>query len=195
MRFLFLVIILCYSFQLNSQFYKNSEIGLDGSFSASTLGGASNLGIKYGLTKNENYIYGPSFRIMKYWSSFNGINYNFNLKGYGGFFHYRYQNTIFLGGELEVFKINYALTLGAKSPWIPTLFLGAGFSKEYYNKFRVNVGIFYDVVNNLNSPFRVNYKVKNSLGMLIPVTYRFAFFIPIFKAEKDKETGEFENEE
>ncbi|MGY8927905.1 MAG: hypothetical protein ACKVJC_11520, partial [Flavobacteriales bacterium] len=78
--------------------------------------------------------------------------------------------------------------------WAATLFIGGGFSKEYNKKIRINLGIFYDVINANNSPFRTSYtlKIKDSqtgdVQRILPIIYRINFFIPIGnnKDKKDK---------
>ena len=87
--------------------------------------------------------------------------------------------------EIELLKtpFNFSQTGGEFKPWIVALFVGGGFSK-LYNKVRINLGVFYDVVNSENSPFRPNYsiRIKNSEGQvqrILPIIYRVNFFFPL----------------
>ena len=76
-------------------------------------------------------------------------------------------------------------------PWVATLFIGGGFSK-LYNKVRINLGIFYDVINANNSPFRPNYAIKindpeGNVQRILPIIYRINFFFPLGnKSKEDK---------
>jgi hypothetical protein len=103
----------------------------------------------------------------------------------GFFAHARYKDALFGGVEFELLKtpFNFSQTGGEFKPWIATLFIGGGFSK-LYNKVRINLGVFYDVIDADNSPFRPNYsiRIKNSEGQtqrILPVIYRINFFFPI----------------
>jgi hypothetical protein len=160
---------------------EGSEIGFDGSFSASTFGGNAGIGIKYGLKTSENFIFGPSIRIQRnWWKNLGGAQGGFTNFGGGMFAHYRYANYLFGGAEFEV--INTQLwnnPLGVGKKWIPTFFVGGGFSREFDEKFRLNAGVFYDILNNQNSPFRAGYVLKNSQGIPLPVIYRIGLFIPL----------------
>lgn len=165
----------------------NQEIGFDGYFSASNTGGTFDLGIKYGFVfgENENLIAGPSLRIQRLWSNYLGEKFGYNIIGAGGFFHARFYNALFLGTEIEF--LNSPIVYNQLSPpkkFVPTVFIGGGYSQEFDAGFRLNVGIFYDVVNNLNSPFRRNYTAKKENGVLIPVLYRLAIFIPLSRTEE-----------
>jgi hypothetical protein len=160
----------------------NTELGLDGYFSASNFGGTFVLGLKYGFVFGEekNLIAGPAFRLQRSWSNFLGQNYAYNILGGGAFFHARFYNALFLGTEIEFLNspINYNVFKPAKK-FVPTVFIGGGYSQRFDNGIRVNLGIFYDVVNNLNSPFRPYYNARKENGVIIPVLYRLALFIPL----------------
>jgi hypothetical protein len=108
-----------------------------------------------------------------------------SINGGGFFAHARYKDALFGGVEFELLKtpFNFSQTGGEFKPWIATLFIGGGFSK-LYNKVRINLGVFYDVIDAENSPFRPNYsiRIKNSEGQtqrILPVIYRINFFFPI----------------
>ena len=158
-----------------------SEIGVDGYVSASNLGGIFSLGLKYAMVKDEKYAYGPSFRMQRLWSNNLGNKYGFNIIGAGGFFHYRLKNVFFVGAEIEMLKspLNLYYVLSPKK-LVPTCFIGGGYSQEFKNiGIRVNAAIFYDVVNDPNSPFRTSYFMKNANGALMPVIYRIGLFFPL----------------
>jgi hypothetical protein len=158
------------------------EIGLDGFFSTGTFGGTFALGLKYGFKFGEekNFIAGPALRIQRSWSNNLGQKFAFNILGLGAFFHARFYNALFLGTELEFLNspIQYNILTPPKQ-FVPVLFAGGGYSQEFDTGFRINVGIFYDLINNLNSPYRLFYTAKKENGVIIPVLYRLALFIPI----------------
>ncbi len=179
------------------------EVGLDGFFGASTLGGSFGLGPKLGLVLNDNLVLGPSFRYQKTWSKIAATNQQFSANNYGGgiFLHARYNNILYGGFEAEVFKNNGFIDTSATfKKVVPTFFICAGFSKEFNEKFRLNVGIYYDVINSKNSPFRNGYvmTIKNAqtgqIQKYIPMIYRISIFVPIKKNNK-KEKIEEEAEE
>lgn len=162
-----------------------SEIGVDGYFNATNFGGSFGLGLKYGIVKQSNpqYVFGPSVRIQRTWSSFQGTQNGFNILGAGAFVHVRFYEALYAALEFEVLNspISYNLATAPKA-WIPTAFLGGGFSKKFDAGWRLNIGIYYDVINNLNSPFRPSYVAKkevNGQQELIPVIYRLALFFPL----------------
>lgn len=187
---------------LISQVNGRPEIGVEGFASASTNGGAYSLGLKFGFKANENIIVGPSIRIIKNWSSMTGgQTYSNTINGIGGFMHARYGNTVFAGIEYELFRTpvnSYGLIDGTKY-FASTLFLGGGFSKEYKNFIRINAGIFYDAINQQNSPFRSSYMMKKTnsatgqIAGYIPVIYRITFFFPIGKIKEESIEEEEEN--
>lgn len=161
---------------------QGSEIGVDGYFGASTNGGSFTVGLKYGMKFSENFIAGPSIRYQRTWNT----NFNteqtsgFNVYGGGLFAHGRFFKALFVGAEFEMMRtpVNYAL-LTAQPSWVPCLFIGGGYSQEINNSWRINLGIMYDIINNLNSPFRSGYLLQNAQGARVPVIYRIAFFFPI----------------
>lgn len=168
-----------------------SEIGLDGYFSFGNQGGNFSAGLKWGgLQKKEDarVIIGPSFRWMRVWSknlAFGTENTGYNIIGLGAFMHARFYDALYLGAEFEMLKspLNYVIVTNARK-WIPTMFLGGGYSKSFDDRFRLNVGIFYDIVNDLNSPYRPSYQARKTgpngePGALIPVLYRVQLFIPL----------------
>ena len=172
------------------------EVGLDGFFSASTMGGGIGLGPKFGFRMNEILILGPSFRYQRSWSknNFTGQEFSFNNYGGGFFLHGRYKNSVYGGFELEVLRNSsgFVDTSAVFKRVVPTLFICGGFSKEFNNWIRLNVGLYYDVINSLNSPFRSSYmlSVKNpqtgAITRYLPLIYRLSFFFPIGKEKTTK---------
>ena len=188
-----------------TQDFGRPELGVEGFASAGTNGGAYSLGLKFGFKTNENVIIGPSFRSLKSWSSnIEGGNFSFSVYGIGGFAHIRYGNTVFAGVEYELFKtpVNSLGIVMAEKSHASTLFLGGGFSREFKNFVRLNAGVFYDIINQQNSPFRPTYMMKKTnpqtgqIAGYIPVIYRITFFFPLGKIKKKgNEKNEEEEEE
>ena len=181
------------------------ELGLDGFFSASTMGGGIGLGPKFGFRMNENLILGPSIRYQRSWSknNFTGQEFSFNNYGGGFFLHGRYRNTVYGGFELEFLRNSSGFidTSAVFKRVVPTLFICGGFSKEFNNWIRLNIGLYYDVINSLNSPFRSSYvlSIKNpqtgAITRYLPLIYRLSFFFPIGKDKTEKPDTEVPFEE
>ena len=197
MKNVFLIVFICFlALEVNAQTeYDGSEVGIELHGGASNLGGTFSLGLKYAAILNENYAVGPSFRLQRLWNNNLGVSTSANLWGGGIWAHIRYKNVLFGGIEFEMIKSPYNPIgwVPAERTWSPTLFIGGGFSKEYNEKIRINLGIFYDVINAENSPFRSSYtiKIKDSqtgqVQKILPIIYRINFFIPIrFKQKEDK---------
>ena len=190
-NFFQLIFVLClFSTHAQTEF-DGSEIGIEiFAARAGTNGGTMGAGLKYAAILNENFAVGPSFRFHRTWSFFDqnlvaGSPSSASIYGGGFFAHARYKDALFGGIEFELIKtpFNFSQTVEEFKPWIATLFIGGGFSK-LYNKVRINLGIFYDVVNAENSPFRPNYaiRIKDSEGgtqRILPIIYRVNFFFPI----------------
>lgn len=184
-RFLFVICILC-SFSSNAQTTEGTELGLEGTFYASNLSGSFGIGVKYGWKFGEYFIAGPSVRYQRSWFQV-GINTNspqssgFNVFGGGGFIHARFFNALFVGAEMEFLRSplqgNFVLTNGGN--WAPNLFVGGGYSMEFNEKWRLNLGVLYDVIDHANSPIRTQYFMRNSQNVLLPIIYRINFFFPI----------------
>ena len=139
----------------------------------------------YAAILNENFALGPSFRLQRTWSNNLGQKFGFSIYGAGVFAHYRLKNVVFAGIEFEALHcpINYVNVNSSKS-WLSTLFIGGGFSRDFNHKIRINAGVFYDVINAENSPFRssYNFNVKNEAGQIVkilPMIYRISFFFPL----------------
>jgi len=174
--------------------FNGSEIGVEiHAGSVSNLGGTFSVGMKYAAILNENFAVGPSFRIQRIWNNNYGQSTSANIWGGGIWAHARYKNALFGGVEFELIKnpYNQINWLPAERKWAPTLFLGGGFSKEYNGKIRINLGIFYDLINADNSPFRASYtiKIKDSqtgqIQKILPIIYRVNFFFPIGAKQKE----------
>jgi hypothetical protein len=166
--------------------FNGSEIGLEIFAGASNLGGSVGGDLKYAAILNEQWAVGPSFRYQRTWSNNFGQKMGFSVYGGGVYAHYRIQNSLFLGGEFEMLRspFNFILLNYTTRTWAPTLFLGGGFSRDFNGKIRVNGGVFYDVINAENSPFRSSYSIrlKNEQGQVVrilPIIYRITFFFPM----------------
>jgi hypothetical protein len=186
-----LIAFVLFQININAQKIEQIELGADGYFGASSLGGSYGFGPKIGFQLNENWVVGPSFRYQRSWSSLAGQTFGRTIWGAGAFVHARFKNVVYLGAEFEYLKspTNYVNPISTDT-WVPTLFLGGGFSKEYNHRIRLNVGIYYDVIDNLNSPFRNSYMmtIKNEVGQIvkfIPVIYRISFVFPIANFKKE----------
>lgn len=169
-----------------------AELGIDGYFSVGNQGGNFSAGAKFGVLKreeNSKVVIGPSVRWMRVWS--NNLAYmsqpvSYNIVGIGAFMHARVVDGLYLGAEFETLKtpLNFVIVTEQRQ-WVPVLFLGGGYSKNFDDRFRLNVGIFYDVVNSLRSPYRGSYLTKKKVGpngqdgALIPILYRLELFIPL----------------
>lgn len=179
---------------------EGSELGIDLTFSYSSglyNNGTVGIGGKYGLLFNEeSIILGPSVRYHRTWTNnpFNTTNAStgFNIFGGGGFIHYRFAKYLFVGTEFEVLRSPYTNngTLSLSKPkWVPTLLLGGGFSGMIGDNFRVNAGVMYDILDIPNPPTKYPdsplqpYVARNkTTGVVIPIIYRIAFFIPLSQA-------------
>lgn len=183
-RSLFVIFLLC-SLSSNAQTTEGTELGVGGTFYASNLSGSINLGLKYGWKFREYFIAGPSFTYQRNWATVgvntsNPVGTSYNVFGGGGFLHARFFNALFVGTEIEFWRspINNGFVT-AQNKWVPSILLGGGYSMEFNEKWRINLGIFMDVIDRPNSPLRTQYFMRNSLGALIPVLYRINFFFPL----------------
>ena len=74
------------------------------------------------------------------------------------------------------------------SSWVATCLIGAGLDYGFENNWRINAGVYYDILdipnpnnpenNNPNSPFQP-YLARNKQNQVIPIVYRISLFIPI----------------
>lgn len=179
---LFLLITLSFSVNSNAQFdISETEIGVDGNLSFSNLGGTAGIGLKFGYKPDEIFIFGPSVRYQRTWNknAFTNQKTAYNIFGGGAFVHARMFDVLFLGAEFEMLNspINYTL-IQPTSSWVPTCLLGGGYSQQF-DVVRINVGLMYDVLDKVNSPFRQGYFIKRQNGSYLPLLYRIAFFFPL----------------
>ncbi|MFN5911492.1 MAG: hypothetical protein ACK45H_09170 [Bacteroidota bacterium] len=181
------------------------ELGFDGSFNASSIGGVFEIGPKFGFVRHENLVFGPTLRYQRAWSQpfYSNESFSFNNLGGGFFVHGRYKNTIFGGLEAEIIRNRNVFidTSAVFKKIVPTVFICAGFSREFKGIVRLNAGIYYDIINSLNSPFRSSYKITikdPTTGQIVnrvPLIYRISFFFPIFKHRDVQDDSEFEESE
>lgn len=183
-------------FSGKAQRFEGTEIGIDGSFSYSSSqikSGTLGLGLKYGFVFNEDFIVGPSVRYQRYWTNntLTGQASGFNIYGGGVFAHYRLIDYLFLGAELEFLRspfTNFGAASTTSSKWVGTCLVGGGFSHLFNDSWRLNAGIYYDILdvpnpsnpsnNNPNSPLQP-YQLRNANGTVIPILYRIALFFPL----------------
>lgn len=205
MQRILIVFILFCSFQHRSNAQKNVEgyeIGIDASFNASSIGGVLELGPKFGFRMSENLILGPTLRYQRAWSQpyYATNSFSYNNLGLGFFLHGRYRNVVFGGLEAEVLRNKNVFidTSAIFKKFVPTIFICAGFSKEFNGIVRLNAGLYYDVINSLNSPFRSAYKmsikdpVSGQIVQRIPIIYRISFFFPLTRKEKESPEEEYD---
>lgn len=166
--------------------YYKSEIGAELYAGFSNLGGAFGGEIKYAYLVDKNLAVGPSFRLQRTWTNNFGINQSFNIYGGGAFAHYRFQEKLFLGTEVQFLRspFNFTSYQQITKPWVLIALIGGGVHLKLHERARLSAGIFYDLVNADNSPFRssYNFKVKNDAGQIVrilPIIYRITFFFPL----------------
>jgi hypothetical protein len=175
------------------------ELGMDGYFGASTVGGAFGVGPKVGFRMNENFILGPTFRYQRNWSSIYYPSSSYNNFGGGLFIHGRYKNTVFGGFEAEVIRNNFIPNQTAVfKKFVPTVFICAGFSREFNGIVRLNIGLYYDIINSLNSPYRGSYLLSTkdaATGNIVkqyPLIYRLSFYFTLWNKPERIEKEEVE---
>ena len=187
-KFSLLLVLLGIYFSGTSQqkgYYK-SEIGAEVYAGFSTLGGAFGGEIKYAYLVDKNLAVGPSFRLQRTWANNFGVNQSFNIFGAGLFAHYRFQEKLFLGTEIQFLRspYNFVSFQTNTRKWAPIALIGGGVNLKLHERARLSAGIFYDVANADNSPFRssYNFKIKNEFGQIVrilPIIYRITFFFPL----------------
>ena len=191
-----LLFVLSINFAFSQTKITGAELNLDGFFSASTFGSSFGIGPKIGIQLNELYSVGPSFRVQR--ASSNNLGNTFTQTIYGGgvFAHARMKTaskaTIFGGAEFEYLLSPYNfLTFQTLTTnrWAPTFFLCGGFNLKLSKYFSLNAGIYYDLINAQNSPFRMGYafKIKNEQGQVVrilPMIYRISISIPLYKVKE-----------
>ena len=196
------ILMLLISLNSKSQALQGMEIGFDGFFGASNLGSSFGIGPKLGLMLNENLIVGPSFRIQQTTSNYLGINTSRRVFGGGAFIHGRIVGSgkthVYGGAEFELLKspfnyITYQQLTSKK--WAPTLFLCGGVKLDLSKSVSLTAGLYYDIINANNSPFRSAYaiKLKNEQGQIVkilPIIYRLSLIISLFESEYTAEMNE-----
>jgi hypothetical protein len=166
--------------------YYKYEIGSELYAGFSNLGGAFGGEIKFAYLVNKSLAVGPSFRLQRTWTNNFGINQSFMIYGGGAFAHYRFQEKLFLGTEIQLLKspFNFVSYQQNLKTWAPIILLGGGVHLKLHERIRLSGGIFYDLANAENSPFRssYNFRIKNEFGQIVrilPIIYRVTFFFPL----------------
>lgn len=175
------ICIFCSSFNASAQI-EGMEIGVDGSFWASSWGGNANIGLKYGFQLNETFVIGPSVRYQYLWNSHPQLAQKGSASVFGGgaYIHARFLEWLYLGVEFEYLQSPYQYYVeGKKRGWVPVLFIAGGFSKQLNDRFRLNLGLNYDVINSQYTPFANQYMITRKNGSRIPLIYRVALFVNI----------------
>jgi hypothetical protein len=197
-KYLFFSFIL-FNFHVNSQTITGTELGFDGFFGASNLGSSYGIGPKLGLLLSENLIIGPSFRLQQTTSNNLGVNTTRRIYGGGFFVHGRYMGSgkthLYGGAEFEYLRspFNYITFQELTDKrWAPTLFLTAGAKLDITKRISLTAGVYYDIINAQNSPFRSAYaiKIKNEQGQIVqilPIIYRLSIIFTLSKTEQSTE--------
>jgi hypothetical protein len=184
------------SLSFKSQNLYGTEIGFDGFFGASNLGSSFGIGPKFGVLLNENLVVGPSFRLQQTTSNYLGVNTTMKIYGGGMFIHGRYigsgKTHIYGGAEFELLNSPYNyLTFQqlTSKKWAPTLFLTGGAKLDIAKSVALTAGIYYDLINATNSPFRSAYsfRIKNEQGQtvrILPIIYRLSIIFTLSKTEQ-----------
>lgn len=166
--------------------FTRSEIGAEIYAGFSNLGGAFGGELKYAAILNKNIAIGPSFRLQRTWTNNFGINSSFNIYGGGVFAHLRFQEKLFIGTEMQLLRspFNFVSFQQNTKKWAPVILLGGGVHLKLHERIKLNAGIFYDIINAENSPFRssYNFKIKSQTGQVVnilPIIYRITFFFPL----------------
>lgn len=153
------------------------EIGSDISFWASNMGGSVNVAPRFGYEVIDDLSVGPSLRFINHWSDYYGVKNSFNIWGFGAFAHYRFIDWLYAGIDIETYftPYNYKINATKYRAVSPAIILSAGMSRKIGDHFRINAGINFDVLNDVNSPMRPSYIAKTSKGVRIPLFYRVTF--------------------
>ena len=202
MKHVLFILLLLISMNSKSQSIQGMEVGFDGFFGASNLGSSFGIGPKLGILLSENLVVGPSFRIQQTNSNYLGINTTQRIYGGGAFVHGRVVGSgkthVYGGAEFEMLKSPYNYItyqpLTTKT-WAPTLFLCGGVKLDLGKSVSLTAGLYYDVINAENSPFRSAYaiKLKNDQGQVVkilPIIYRLSLIIKLFESESVIEIAE-----
>lgn len=176
-----------------------TEIGFDGFFGASNLGSSFGIGPKLGILSSENLVIGPSFRLQQTTSNYLGVNTARKVYGGGVFIHGRYVSSgkthLYGGVEFEMLKSPYNYITFQQlnnKKWAPTLFLTGGVKLDIAKSVSLTAGMYYDLINAENSPFRSAYavKIKNEQGQVVqilPIIYRLSIIFTLSRSEQIEE--------
>lgn len=159
------------------------EIGLDVNFWQSSMGGSLNISPRFDYEVTDSLVVGASFRYINYWSNYYGVSGRMNIFGFGLYSHYRFAKWLYAGGDFELYFPPYNYSSTPSNPkgrtTAPAFLLNAGFSHQFGSMFRLNAGVYYDVINHVNSPLRMSYMTKTAKGKLLPLFYRITFLFEI----------------
>jgi hypothetical protein len=191
--FCFFVLLSSLSFGQN---ITGTELGFDGFFGASNLGSSFGIGPKFGMLFGENLVVGPSFRLQQTNTNFLGVNTTLRIYGGGIFAHGRFVSTgkthLYGGAEFEMLRSPFNFITFQElttNRWAPTLFVTAGAKIDIAKSVALTAGIYYDVINANNSPFRSAYaiKIKNEQGQVVqilPIIYRLSIIFTLSRSEQ-----------
>lgn len=204
-KYLFFSLIFL-SFYVNSQSITGTELGFDGFYGASNLGSSFGVGPKFGLLFSENLVAGPSFRLQQTTSNNLGVNTTRKIYGGGFFVHGRFISSgkthLFGGAEFEYLRSPYNYITFQEitnNRWAPTLFLTGGVKLNLAKRVSITAGMYYDLINAKNSPFRSAYaiKLKNEQGQVVrilPIIYRLSIIFTLSKSEQSTDEDVEEEE-
>jgi hypothetical protein len=192
--------VFCFFVLLSSLSYgqniTGTELGFDGFFGASNLGSSFGIGPKFGMLFGENLVVGPSFRLQQTNTNFLGVNTTLRIYGGGIFAHGRFVSTgkthLYGGAEFEMLRSPFNFITFQElttNRWAPTLFVTAGAKIDIAKSVALTAGIYYDVINANNSPFRSAYaiKIKNGQGQVVqilPIIYRLSIIFTLSRSEQ-----------
>jgi len=192
--------VFCFFVLLSSLSYgqniTGTELGFDGFFGASNLGSSFGVGPKFGMLFGENLVVGPSFRLQQTNTNFLGVNTTLRIYGGGIFAHGRFVSTgkthLYGGAEFEMLRSPFNFITFQElttNRWAPTLFVTAGAKIDIAKSVALTAGIYYDVINANNSPFRSAYaiKIKNEQGQVVqilPIIYRLSIIFTLSRSEQ-----------
>jgi hypothetical protein len=192
--------VFCFFVLLSSLSYgqniTGTELGFDGFFGASNLGSSFGIGPKFGMLFGENLVVGPSFRLQQTNTNFLGVNTTLRIYGGGIFAHGRFVSTgkthLYGGAEFEMLRSPFNFITFQElttNRWAPTLFVTAGAKIDIAKSVALTAGIYYDVINANNSPFRSAYaiKIKNEQGQVVqilPIIYRLSIIFTLSRSEQ-----------
>jgi hypothetical protein len=184
------------TFHLKAQSIKGTEFGFDGFFGASSLGSSYGIGPKFGMLLGDNFVIGPSYRLQQTTSNYLGVNTTRRIYGGGFFVHGRYLSNgkthLYGGAEFEYLRSPFDYITFQELTnrrWAPTLFLTGGIKLNLAQRVSLTAGVYYDLINAKNSPFRSAYaiKIKNEQGQIVqilPIIYRLSIIFTLTKSEQ-----------